>query len=310
MARFHNVAVLMGGVSSEREVSLRSGQAVVKGLEAAGYAVTPVILEREAVEELPSGTEAVFLALHGGYGEGGGVQADLDRLGVPYTGAGAAASRLAMDKIATKRCLAEHGVPTPEHEVLAPGDAVTRLPLPVVVKPPREGSSVGVSPVMSSEAWAPALELARRCGPEVLVERYIAGREMTVGIVGGEAFPVVEIIPAGGWYGYEAKYVTGDTVYAFLGAADAAIEARCRTLALQTFAALGVRGMGRVDFRVDAGGACFVLELNSLPGFTATSLLPKAAARAGTDFSALCARILDLAACDPPRDAVAWRNAR
>jgi D-alanine-D-alanine ligase len=125
---------------------------------------------------------------------------------------------------------------------------------------------------------------------------------MTVGVVGGEAYPVVEIIPAGGWYGYEAKYVTGDTVYAFLDApADGAIEARCRALALRTVAALGVRGLGRVDFRVDAAGACFVLELNSLPGFTATSLLPKAAARAGVGFSALCARIIELAACDAPR---------
>ena len=302
MARFHNVAVLMGGVSSEREVSLRSGQAVVKGLEAAGYAVTPVILTREAVEGLPAGTEAVFLALHGGYGEGGGVQADLDRLGLPYTGAGAAASRLAMDKIATKRRLAAHGVPTAEYEVLAPGATTTRLPLPVVVKPPREGSSVGISRVMSPADWAPALALARQCDPEVLVERFIAGREMTAGVVDGEALPVVEIIPAGGWYGYEAKYVTGDTVYAFLdAAADRAIEARCRALALQTFAALGVRGLGRVDFRVDAAGACFVLELNSLPGFTATSLLPKAAARAGWSFSALCARILETAACDAPR---------
>lgn len=302
MARFHNVAVLMGGVSSEREVSLRSGQAVVKGLEAAGYAVTPVVLTREALEGLPAGTEAVFLALHGGYGEGGGVQADLDRLGLPYTGAGAAASRLAMDKIATKRRLAGLGVPTAEYEVLAPGATTTRLPLPVVVKPPREGSSVGISRVMSPEAWAPALALARQCDPEVLVERFIAGREMTAGVVGGEALPVVEVIPAGGWYGYEAKYVTGDTVYAFLdAAADGAIEARCRALALETVAALGVRGLGRVDFRVDAAGACFVLELNSLPGFTATSLLPKAAAKAGWSFSALCARILEAAACDAPR---------
>ena len=302
MARFHNVAVLMGGVSSEREVSLRSGQAVVKGLEAAGYAVTPVILTREAVEGLPAGTEAVFLALHGGYGEGGGVQADLDRLGLPYTGAGAAASRLAMDKIATKRRLAARGVPTAEYEVLAPDATTTRLPLPVVVKPPREGSSVGISRVMKPEEWAPALALARQCDPEVLVERFIAGREMTAGVVGGEALPVVEVIPAGGWYGYEAKYVTGDTVYAFLdAAADGAIETRCRALALETVAALGVRGLGRVDFRVDAAGACFVLELNSLPGFTATSLLPKAAAQAGWSFSALCARILEAAACDAPR---------
>lgn len=301
MARFNNVAVLMGGVSSEREVSLRSGQAVVKGLGEAGYAVTPVVLTREAVDGLPAGTEAVFLALHGGYGEEGGVQADLDRLGIPYTGAGAVASRLAMDKIATKRCLEAHGVPTAEYEVLAPDATTTHLPLPVVVKPPREGSSVGISRVMQPAEWAPALALARKCDPEVLVERFIAGREMTVGVVGDETLPVVEIIPAGGWYGYEAKYLTGDTVYTFLDeSADGAIEARCRELAQQTVATLGVRGLGRVDFRVDATGGCFVLELNSLPGFTATSLLPKAAARAGWSFSELCTRIIETAACDAP----------
>jgi len=206
-----------------------------------------------------------------------------------------------MDKIATKRCLEAHGVPTAEYEVLAPDATTTHLPLPVVVKPPREGSSVGISRVMQPAEWAPALALARKCDPEVLVERFIAGREMTVGVVGDETLPVVEIIPAGGWYGYEAKYLTGDTVYAFLDeSADGAIEARCRELAQQTVATLGVRGLGRVDFRVDATGGCFVLELNSLPGFTATSLLPKAAARAGWSFSELCARIIETAACDAP----------
>ena len=139
MARFHNVAVLMGGVSSEREVSLRSGQAVVEGLASADYAVTPVVLDRESVETLPPGIEAVFLALHGGTGENGGVQADLDRLGIPYTGAGAAASRLAMDKIATKLRLEACGVPTADYAVLGPGESRCPLALPVVVKPPREG---------------------------------------------------------------------------------------------------------------------------------------------------------------------------
>jgi D-alanine-D-alanine ligase len=301
MARFRKVAVLMGGVSSEREVSILSGRAVVQGLREAGYSVMPVVLTRESVDDVPAGIEAVFLALHGGYGEGGGVQADLDRIGIPYTGAGAAASRLAMDKIATKRRLAAHGVPTADYEVLATGVETTRLPLPLVVKPPREGSSVGISKVITPAAWAPALARARARDPEVLVERYIPGREMTVGVVGGEAFPAVEIIPAGGWYGFEAKYVTGDTVYAFLDpVTEVALETRCRERALQTFNALGVRGMGRIDFRVNEAGECLVLELNSLPGFTATSLLPKAAAKAGVSFSALCARIIELAACDAP----------
>ncbi len=301
MEKFRKIAVLMGGLSSEREVSLRSGQAVVKGLEAAGYQVTPVVLARDAVEGLPADVEAVFLALHGGYGESGGVQADLDKLGIPYTGAGAAASRLAMDKIATKQRLVAQGVPTPEYEVLPQGVEATRLPLPVVVKPPREGSSVGISRVLVPGDWAPALALARAIDPEVLVERYVAGREMTVGVVGGEVFPVVEIRAAGGWYGFDAKYVTGNTVYAFPDpVADAKVIDRCQQLALRTFDALGVRGLGRVDFRVTDAGECFVLELNSLPGFTATSLLPKAAAQVGVGFSALCARIIELARCDQP----------
>ena len=301
MARFHNVAVLMGGVSSEREVSLRSGQAVVEGLASADYAVTPVVLDRESVETLPPGIEAVFLALHGGTGESGGVQADLDRLGIPYTGAGAAASRLAMDKIATKRRLVACGVPTADYAVLGPGESRCPLALPVVVKPPREGSSVGISCVRQADEWAPALERARQHDAEVLVERYIPGREMTVGFVGDEVLPVIEIQLAHGWYDFNAKYVTGDTRYTFPDpVAEAALTGRCQALARATVEALGVRGMGRVDFRVMDSGECFVLELNSLPGFTAASLLPKAAARAGMGFGDLCARIIELAACDAP----------
>jgi D-alanine-D-alanine ligase len=301
MARYHKVAVLMGGLSSERDVSLRSGQAVVKGLLEAGYDATPVVLARAALEGLPAGTEAVFLALHGGYGEDGGVQADLDRLGLPYTGSGAAASRLAMDKVATKRRLAMCGVPTPEYEVLSAEESVPRLAPPLVVKPPRDGSSVGVSLVRGADEWPAALAQARSFDSEVLVERYIAGREWTVGVVGDEALPAVEIRAAGGWYGFEAKYVSKNTVYCFPeDPADRATLARAQELALATFAALGARGLGRVDFRVTDDGRLFVLELNTLPGFTSSSLLPKAAARAGLSFSALCARVMELACCDKP----------
>lgn len=301
MSRYHRVAVLMGGASSERDVSLRSGQAVVKGLLDAGYDATPVVLARAALEGVPAGTEAVFLALHGGYGEDGGVQADLDRLGLPYTGSGAAASRLAMDKVATKRRLEMCGVPTPEYEVLAAGESAARLTPPLVVKPPRDGSSVGVSLVRHADEWPAALAQARTFDKEVLVERYIEGREWTVGVVGDEALPAVEIRAAGGWYGFEAKYVDKTTVYCFPDdPADRATLARASALALDTFRALGARGLGRVDFRVTEDGRLFVLELNSLPGFTASSLLPKAAARAGLSFSALCARVMELACCDKP----------
>jgi len=294
------VAVLMGGTSSEREVSLRSGAAVAEGLAQAGFEAVPVVLDANRIDALPAGVEAVFIALHGGYGENGGVQADLDRLGVPYTGPGAAASRITIDKIATKRVLDAAGVPTAPFEVLPRGCDATSLPLPVVVKPPRDGSSVGISKVTEPSQWAAALAAARAADPqgEVLVEAYIPGREWTVGVVGDEALPVVEIQAPDGWYGYQAKYTKGMTNYVFPESPeDAPLVAQCQLLALLSFKAVGCRGVSRIDFRVTPDGRPYVLEINTIPGFTATSLLPKAAAKKGLSFSALCARLLDYAAC-------------
>jgi D-alanine-D-alanine ligase len=295
------VAVVMGGTSNEREVSLKSGAAVVAGLEEAGFDVVPVVLASDRIDALPEGVEAVFLALHGGYGEDGGVQADLDRLGVPYTGPGAAASRIAIDKIATKRVLEAAGVPTAPYEVLQRGIEATTLPLPVVVKPPRDGSSVGISKVTEPGQWREALQAARAVDPqgEVLVEAYIPGREWTVGVVGGRALPVVEICAPNGWYGFAEKYTQGVTRYVFPDSAEDAPQiAACQMLALLAYQAVGCRGVSRVDFRVTPEGHPYVLEINTIPGFTATSLLPKAAAKAGLSFSALCARLLADAACD------------
>ena len=208
------VAVIMGGTSNEREVSLRSGAAVVEGLEAAGYDARPVVLERDQLEGLPEGIQAVFIALHGGYGENGGVQADLDRLGLPYTGPGAAASRITIDKIATKRVLERAGVPTAPYEVLPRGVSETTLSLPVVVKPPRDGSSVGITKVNVADEWPAALAAAREVDAqgEVLVETYIPGREWTVGVLDGEALPVVEIQTPHDWYGFQEKYTAGVTL--------------------------------------------------------------------------------------------------
>jgi D-alanine-D-alanine ligase len=295
------VAVIMGGTSNEREVSLKSGAAVVEGLKEAGFDVVPVVLEQDRLDQLPSDVEAVFIALHGGYGENGGVQADLDKLGVPYTGPGAAASRITIDKIATKRVLEAAGVPTAPYDVLPRGVEVTQLPLPVVVKPPRDGSSVGISKVAEHAQWAAALSAAREVDPqgEVLVEAYIPGREWTVGVVDGQALPVVEIQAPNGWYGFSEKYTKGVTNYVFPESQeDAPIIAKCQVLALLAFKAAGCRGVSRVDFRVSPEGQPYVLEINTIPGFTATSLLPKAAARTGLSFSALCARLLSTAACD------------
>ena len=293
------VAVVMGGTSSEREVSLKSGAAVVEGLKQAGYDAVPVVLDEDRIDRLPEGVEAVFLALHGGYGENGGVQADLDKLAMPYTGPGAAASRITIDKIATKRVLDAAGVPTAAYEVLPRGTDVTSLPLPVVVKPPRDGSSVGISKVTEPGQWAAALKTARDVDPqgEVLVEAYIPGREWTVGVIGGEALPVVEILAPGGWYGFQEKYTKGVTNYVFPDAVeDAPLVAQCQLFALLAFQAAGCRGVSRIDFRVTPDGLPYVLEINTIPGFTATSLLPKAAAKAGMPFSALCAKLLENAA--------------
>ena len=294
------VAVVMGGTSSEREVSLRSGAAVVEGLKEAGYDAVPVVLDENRIDRLPAGVEVAFLALHGGYGENGGVQADLDKLGIPYTGPGAAASRVTIDKIATKRVLDAAGVPTAPYEVLPRGKDATALPLPVVVKPPRDGSSVGISKVTEPGQWAAALKAAREADPqgEVLVETYIPGREWTVGVVGNQALPVVEIQAPNGWYGYTEKYTKGVTQYVFPeGVEDAPLVAQCQILAVLAFQAVGCRGVSRIDFRVTPDGRPYVLEINTIPGFTATSLLPKAAAKAGLSFSALCAKLLETAAC-------------
>ena len=292
------VAVLMGGTSNERDVSLRSGSAVVNALQAAGLDVVPVILESDSIETLPRDIEAVFLALHGGYGENGGVQHDLDQLNIPYTGPGAVASRIAMDKIATKKYLDAAHLPTPPYEVLARHITQTTLDLPVVVKPPRDGSSVGISKVTAPEQWDDALTAARKIDSagEVLVEQYIPGREWTVGVIGGEALPVVEICAPNGWYGFTEKYSQGMTHYIFPeGKDDALLLSACQNLAVQAFHAIGCRGVSRVDFRVTPDGKPFILEINTLPGLTATSLLPKAAARAGESFGSLCLHLLKLA---------------
>lgn len=298
--RYQHVGVLMGGCSSEREISLTSGRAVLQGLREAGYQAVPVILDAPRIDGLLGGLQAVFIALHGGYGENGGVQADLDAIRMPYTGPGSRASRTAMDKIATKRVLQKVGVPTADFEVLPRGVDRTNLPLPVVVKPPRDGSSVGISRVMNPSEWASALTEARSHDDqgEVLVETYLAGREWTVGIVGTTTLPVIEIQPPDGWYDFRAKYTQGASRYLFPEGPEVdGLTERCREYALAAFRATGCRGLGRVDFRVLPDGRPYVLEINTIPGFTPTSLLPKAASKAGLSFPQLCDRILSMACC-------------
>ncbi len=296
---YNRVAVLMGGPSSERDVSLRSGAAIARGLHDAGYTVTAIDVPHETIA-LPDGIEAVFLAFHGRFGEDGGAQAILDRMGMPYTGSGAAASRTAFDKLLTKRVFDRVGVPTPPYDVLSDGRA-RGLSLPVVVKPLCEGSSIGVHRVFDEAAWAPALaDVLARGGP-ALVERFIAGRELTVAILDGVALPIVEIAAPDGWYGFEAKYTRGQSAYQAPAALAEAETDRCQTVAARAYAAIGCRGAARVDIRLEtATGTPYVLEVNTIPGCTETSLLPMAAAAAGMPFPVLCDRIMRLAVCDRP----------
>lgn len=288
--RFRRVAVLKGGPSTEREVSLASGTAIAEALRAAGYGVDEIDVTGTDFQ-LAGEVDAVFIALHGTFGEDGVVQAMLQERGLPYTGSNAAVSRLTFDKWATKKVLVEHDLPTPAYQVMrAPGDCPSRLP--VVVKPSRQGSSVGIHCVFEAVDWPEALADALRYDEHVLVEDYIAGRELTVGWVDGTLLPVLEIRPAGGYYDYHAKYETSDTTYLVPAPVSAACASQAQTLAGRAIAALGCTGMARVDFRMNNAGELYILEVNTIPGFTSHSLLPKAAQAAGIDFVTLCDRIM------------------
>lgn len=285
--------MLKGGISAERDVSLKSGSAIANALKSVGYDVTEVdVVSKDFT--IPGGIEAVFIALHGTFGEDGGAQARLEELGVPYVGAGVEASRIAFDKLLTEQVLQKAAVPVPQSETLRAGQART-LPLPVVVKPPREGSSVGCHLVFDEADWDEAFAEALIHDEDVLVQRFISGREFTVGIVADDVLPVVEIVPESGWYDYAAKYEADTTRYEVPAELDPKKSAEMQAMALKTFEALGCRGFGRVDFRMTPEGGLYVLELNTIPGFTSHSLLPKAAAAAGIDFSALCSRIVQTA---------------
>ena len=285
-------------------MNLIRGKNVADALASLGkYEVVPVDLKSDSLDGLPDGVDRVYIALHGGWGENGGVQAALDARRIPYTGPGAMSSRVAMDKIKTKMVLEMKGVPTAAWSLASPGTPASPLPLPVVVKPPCDGSSVGISKVSRNEEWAPALDaaLAAQGGSgEVLVEEFIPGREMTVGIINGEALPVLEIVAKGGWYGYDEKYNSEETRYPFYGEEGSELIPGCpaeklQKIALDAYNAIGCRGVTRVDFRVSPMGRCYVLELNTSPGFTSHSLVPKAGMKTGLSFAGVCDRILGCA---------------
>ncbi len=283
----------MGGFSCERAVSLRSGAAVAAGLRQQGYRVSEVDVRRRAFN-LPAATEAVFIALHGEFGEDGQLQDWLERRGLPYTGSGPEASRLAFDKALTKRLLQQQGLATPAFEILGPGQRRC-LDLPLVVKPVRQGSSFGVHRVLIEKDWPAALADALSYNGEVIVEQFIEGRELTVGLVDHEVLPLIEIHAPENNYDYRAKYTKGLTEYLVPAPLSQQQSELCQDLALRTYQALGGCGLGRVDLRMALDGSVYVLELNTIPGFTETSLLPKAAQCAGYTFPELCGRIMGLA---------------
>lgn len=295
----NRVAVVMGGLSAEREVSLNTGTAVLKALLEKGWDAVGIDW-KVGGPELPqllteAGAQIVWNALHGTWGEDGAVQGLCACLRIPCTGSGVLASALAMDKVMSKRIFESNGVPTPAWRVLAPADgadALADFPLPLVIKPANEGSSVGVSVVEDRAHIAAALELARKHHGPVIVEEYIAGTEVFVGILDGRVLGSVEVRPATKFYDYEAKYNRSDTKYLIPPELPAGILARVEQYALAAYHALGCSGHARPDLRITHAGAAYVLEVNTLPGMTATSLLPKIAKSIGMDYATLCEQIL------------------
>jgi len=286
------IAVLMGGLSAEREVSLNSGAAVSKALTEAGYDVIAVSVD-EASVPLPAGIDLAFLALHGTFGEDGQVQDLLAARGIPYTGASAAVSRIAFDKEKTKEKLREHGVPTPEGQLVRRLEEVT-LPLPVFIKPNAQGSSVGTRAATTPEELASALKEALKFDSSALVERLIVGRELTVGVLGDQVLPIVEIHPLDGFYDYTNKYTKGRTEYFCPARIPEDVTQIIQRHALTAHRAIGGAVYSRIDFLLEKDLSPSCLEINTIPGMTATSLLPKAAAAVGLTFPQLCRRIVEL----------------
>lgn len=303
----NKVAVLLGGTSAEREVSLNSGAAVLAGLREGGVDAHPVDPRDTDVTQLRSmGFDKVFIALHGRGGEDGTLQGLLELTGMPYTGSGVMASAISMDKLRSKLLWQGAGLP------VAPWAAVTRkafeqgldesvlqhiasLGLPLIVKPSREGSSVGMSKVDEADALHAALALAFQHDEEVLVEKWLSGPEFTVAVLGEEILPSIRIQPAGTFYDYEAKYLSDETQYFCPSGLEAEREALLRDLVLKAWNVLGCRGWGRIDAMQDRDGHFYLLEANTSPGMTSHSLVPMAARQAGLSFSQLVVRILELA---------------
>jgi D-alanine-D-alanine ligase len=301
MIGFGKVAVLFGGTSAEREVSLNSGSRVLAALLGQGvdaHAFDPASQPLDALK----GYDRAFIALHGRHGEDGTIQGALEVMRIPYTGSGVLASALAMDKFRTKLMWQAAGLAIPEYALLTAdsdfADIEEELGLPLFVKPAREGSSIGVTKVKTPGALKAAYEEAARHDPLVIAEKGVMGGEYTVGIIGDEAMPIIKIEPATEWYDYEAKYKRDDTKYLCPCGLSETREMQIRKEALEAFRILGGRGWGRVDFLLDEDGKHYFLEVNTAPGMTDHSLVPMAARVSGMDYPTLVRRVLELAAND------------
>ena len=304
--RLGTIGVLMGGVSSERDVSLRSGLAVVDALKKTGCTIVPVEIKSNEREQIigdlrSAEIQLAFIALHGKFGEDGAIQSLLEDLGIPYTGSGIKASACAFNKVTTQRTLRTSGLPVPDFCVVNAAsldvDAIVDelKDFPLVVKPSCEGSSFGVTVVQSKADFPSALNEAFRYGSEIIVEKFIAGRELTVGILDRQALPIVEICPQKQFFDFEAKYQKDLTDYIVPAQLPDELTQRINEIALKVHQTVGCEGYSRIDFRLDQDNQPFILEINTIPGFTETSLFPKAARQAGMDFSDVCLKLIQLA---------------
>lgn len=298
------IAVLKGGPGSERAVSLKTAESVAGALRTLGASVEEVDVTGPEFE-VPADAHIAFNTIHGTFGEDGQLQAICEARGLRYTGAGVETSRVAFDKALTKEKFIAAGVPTPRSQIVRlDGSDTLTLALPVVVKPPREGSSVGVHIVRTPEELEAALEDARRFGDDTLVEEFIEGKELTIGILGDQVLPIIHIEPVEGFYDINNKYPwmtgTGKTLYHCPAELDEATTRRVQEASHAAFKAAGTEVYGRVDCLLRADGSPFILEINTIPGMTSSSLLPKAAAAVGIDFPELCRRIIELSLAARP----------
>jgi len=292
------IAVLMGGPGSEREVSLATGRGVAKALRSLGREVVEIDVRDEKFE-LPKDVDLAFITIHGTFGEDGQIQKILERRGIAYTGDGVGGSETAFDKIRTKEKFQEQGITTPAWEVIRPGQRPT-IPLPIVVKTPRQGSTVGVVIVKNESELESAIGEVARYGRELLIEKFVYGRELTIGILGDQALPILEIIPKGGFYDFNNKYpflnpqAGGGAEHVCPANIDAEKTKEIQELALRAFHSAGLQVYSRVDVILSDSGQPYVLEINTIPGMTEASLLPEAAAAAGIGYPDLCAQIIAL----------------